>query len=65
MPYISKNFIKDNDFICHISNLYAIDNSSNLNLFPNPIRPIMANNFGYRKWFILSSVFILYNFIDF
>lgn len=42
-PYLSEEFISGDDYICHMANIYALDNGP---LF-SKIRSIMANNLGY------------------
>jgi len=48
--YINNGLLQGDDYICHISNLIAIDeyiSIKDLRFFPTKINPVMANNFGY------------------
>ena len=48
VPYISRNFIYGEDYICHVANVYAInENMSWNNLSISKIRSSIANNLGY------------------
>ena len=48
--YINHSLINGDDYICHISNLTAIDeyiSIKDFRFFPIKINPLMANNLGY------------------
>ena len=45
MPFMSKRFIEGHDYITHISNLYAMTESTGL----SKIRGVMCNNLGYAN----------------
>lgn len=48
VPYISKNFICGDDYICHVSNIFAINENMSLKNFTiSKIRSSIANNLGY------------------
>lgn len=50
MPYMSNEFIKGDDYICHASNIYAMEKyitDGVGNIIPSKIRPVMAHNMGY------------------
>lgn len=49
-PYLSGSFIKGDDFVPHMSNMYAMDKAIGLKngtIFPSKIRSIIANDLGY------------------
>lgn len=48
VPYISKNFILGDDYICHVANIFAINENMSLkDLSISKIRSSIANNLGY------------------
>ena len=50
LPYISNEFIEGHDYICHVSNIYALDEYISFSegiFFPSKIRSVISNNLGY------------------
>ena len=50
LPYFSGEFVKGDDYLYHLSNLFSLNNSvsfSEGNFFPSKIRSVLANNMGY------------------